>query len=102
MSSALALAGVTYVLRDLLNDGLINNNTLDSDVRVTARPPARDPSAATAQESQLNLFLYQVSPNTGWRNASLPSRDFGGARITNPPLALDLQCAGTPVCHRRR
>ena len=89
MSTALALAGVTYVLRDLLNDGLINN-TLDTSVRVTARPPVRDPSISTAQESQLNVFLYHVSPNTGWRNAALPSRDSSGVRASNPPLALNL------------
>src|SRR5262249_17931929 len=26
----------------------------------------------------------------GWRNAGLPSRDGGGTRLTNPPLAVDL------------
>jgi len=31
-----------------------------------------------------------VSPNSGWRNAGLPSRDGAGERRTNPPLALDL------------
>src|SRR5262249_42990727 len=40
--------------------------------------------------NQLNLFLYQVTPNLGWRNEGLPSRDGKGARLSNPPLALDL------------
>jgi hypothetical protein len=38
----------------------------------------------------LNLFLYHVQPNPGWRNIGLPSRDAAGTRATNPPLALDL------------
>ena len=44
MSSALAIAGVTAVLRDLLNDGLINHNVsglLGSTVTVSALPPDR-------------------------------------------------------------
>ncbi|HET7536467.1 MAG TPA: DUF4255 domain-containing protein, partial [Candidatus Didemnitutus sp.] len=89
MSSALAIAGVTYLLRDLLNDGLINH-ALDSNVRVSARPPLRDFSTTTSEQSQLNVFLYQVSPNLGWRNLGLPSRDSNGTRVANPPLALDL------------
>ena len=44
MSSALAIAGVTAVLRDLLNDGLINHNVsgvLGSTVTVSVLPPDR-------------------------------------------------------------
>jgi hypothetical protein len=44
----------------------------------------------TADPNQLNLFLYHVAPNPGWRNTALPSRDEEGTRLTNPPLALDL------------
>jgi hypothetical protein len=39
----------------------------------------------------LNVFLFQVAPNLGWRNVGLPSRSSTGERITNPPLALDLR-----------
>ena len=40
---------------------------------------------------RLNLFLYQVTPNRGWRNVALPSRSaVSGERLTNAPLALDL------------
>jgi hypothetical protein len=42
------------------------------------------------ETSRINLFLYQVTPNQGWRNASLPSRDGDGLRVANPPLGLDL------------
>lgn len=91
MSSALAIAAVTAVLRDLLINGLIDRDLVSSvgDVKVTALPPDRITTGAD-EESQLNLFLYNVTPNPGWRNVGLPSRDGGGDRTTNPPLALDL------------
>ena len=94
MSTALAIAGVTAVLRDLLNDGLINHNVsgvLGSTISVSALPPDRVVSGNGAEPTQLNLFLHQVTPNMGWRNARLPSRDSSGKiRTSNPPLALDL------------
>ena len=94
MSTALAIAGVTAVLRDRLNDGMVNHNVagvLGSTVSVTALPPDRVLPAEGAEATQLNLFLYQVSPNIGWRNEALPSRDASGRhRLTNAPLALDL------------
>ncbi len=31
-----------------------------------------------------------MTQNAAWRNAALPSRNADGARLTNPPLALDL------------
>lgn len=94
MSSALAIAGVTAVLRDLLNDGMVNRNVsgvLGSTVTVTARPPDRVVPANGTEATQLNLFLHAVTPNAGWRNERLPSRDASGrVRLTNPVLALDL------------
>ena len=45
---------------------------------------------APPRTNVLNFFLYQVTPNLGWRNADLPSRENGGSRTTYPPLALDL------------
>jgi hypothetical protein len=93
VSSALAIAGVTAVLRDLLNNGIIDHNVSATlgNVTVTARPPDRVLSDTTIDEApQLNIFLHQVSPNLGWRNVELPSRDHHGRRLKNPPLALDL------------
>jgi hypothetical protein len=94
MSSALAIAGVTAVLRDLLNDGMINHNVsgvVGSTVTVTVHPPDRVASDGASEKTQLNLFLHQVTFNNGWRNHGLPSRDSSGRhRLTNPPLALDL------------
>lgn len=94
MSTALAIAGVTAVLRDLLNDGLINHNisgVLGSSVTVSVQAPDRVVAANAAEASQLNLFMYLVTPNQGWRNEGLPGRDGSGRqRLSNPPLALDL------------
>ncbi|MDP5220835.1 DUF4255 domain-containing protein [Ruegeria sp. 2205SS24-7] len=94
MSTALALAGVTHVLRDRLNDGMVNHNVagiLSTSVTVSVAAPDRVVAADAAEESQLNLYLYKVTPNTGWSQMGLPSHDStGGHRLTNPPLALNL------------
>ena len=91
MAGPFAIAAVTAVLKDLLNDGM-NNHDLSAlgHVTVTALPPDRIPVSAAEEKSQINLFMYQVTPNIGWRNAGLPSRGSDGQRLTNPPLALDL------------
>jgi hypothetical protein len=93
MSTGLAIASVTAVLKDLLNNGVIDHDVSSSvgnNVLVTALPPDRIDVSDSNQQSQLNLFLYQVTPNQGWRNEDLPSRNSNGDRISNPPLALDL------------
>ncbi|MDB5970545.1 MAG: hypothetical protein JWQ90_2995 [Hydrocarboniphaga sp.] len=94
MSSALAIAGVTAVLRDKLNDGVVNGNVsgiLGTTVTVSALPPDQVVSASGSETSQLNLFLHKVTLNTGWCNEGLPSRDTAGqTRLSNPPLALNL------------
>lgn len=90
MSSPLAIAAVTALLKDLLNDGLIDNDLARvGSFSVTAAPPDRVTTGETEQ-NRLNLFLYHVTPNQGWRNAALPSRGAKGERLSNPPLALDL------------
>lgn len=90
MSNALAIAAVTAALKDVLNEGLlgVDLSTVGS-YSISATPPDRITTGAT-EPNQLNLFLYQVTPNPGWRNAAFPSRDAAGARLRNPPLALDL------------
>src|SRR5215216_6215328 len=93
MSTALAIASVTHVLKDLLNNTLIDHDvtgTMGVNVKVTALPPDRVDATATTDQSQLNLFMYQATPNQGWRNERLPSHNGQGERINNPPLALDL------------
>jgi hypothetical protein len=90
MSSPLAIAAVTATLKDLLNDGLLNHDLSSvGSFSVTALPPDRV-STGQNEPNQLNLFLYQVTPNMGWRNVGLPSRDGTGVRLSAAPLALDL------------
>ncbi len=102
MSTALAIAGVTAVLQNLLSAGLVNNDAtgvLGSSVTVSALPPDRVLSANGAEATQLNLFLYHVTPNRGWANEGLPSRDGAGLqRLSNPPLALDLHYLLSAYC----
>jgi hypothetical protein len=92
VSSALAIAGVTAVLKDLLDGAMIDHNltsTMGQGVVVSALAPdsielGNDPTR------RLNLFLHQATPNAAWRNVGYPSRNSAGERIGNPPLALDL------------
>jgi len=92
VSNALAIASVTAVLKDLLNEGVINHQLsgVVGEVTVSALPPDRVLVNGQPETSRINLFLYQVTPNPGWRNAALPSRDADGGRVSNPPLGLDL------------
>jgi hypothetical protein len=88
VSNALGIAAVTAVLRDLLNNGLIDASV--GDVTVSAQAPDRI-ETDNGDLTQLNLFLYQVTPNQGWRNVGLPSVDSAGtSRLATHPLALDL------------
>lgn len=92
MSSALAIAAVTAVIKDLLDNAVIGqsvNSAVGGSVTVTALPPSRV-AAGKDEVPQLNLFLYHVAPNPGWRNMGLPSTGSRGERLANPPLALDL------------
>ncbi|HMP43449.1 MAG TPA: DUF4255 domain-containing protein, partial [Roseiflexaceae bacterium] len=80
------------VLRDLLQDGLIDHDVGGAlgDVTVSVLAPARVSETLAADASQLNLFLYHISPNSGWRNHGLPVRDARGTLVSDPPLALNL------------
>jgi predicted RNA-binding protein with TRAM domain len=91
VSTALAIAATTAVLKRILENGITSANLTGilNNITVSALPPDRIP-AGENEVSQLNLFLYQVTPNQGWRNAELPSRDQRGDRLSGPPLAVDL------------
>jgi hypothetical protein len=93
MSSALAICGVTRVLQYLLNNVLNPIDKLNV-VKVSALAPDIVQRNFKDGESllQVNLFLHQVSPNAAWRNEGLPARAAAGSsRLSNPPLALNLQ-----------
>jgi hypothetical protein len=69
MSSALAIASVTAFLKNLLENGLVDegiNASIGGDAVVSALPPDRI-TTGTDERPQLNLFLHQVTPHTGLR-----------------------------------
>ena len=76
VSNALAIASVTAVLKDLLNNGVIDHQLsgVVGEVTVSALPPDRLLVAGEQETSRINLFMYHVTPNPGWRNVGLPSR----------------------------
>ena len=95
MSSALAIAGVTAVLQHYLGNVYTPlTPALGGVVSVSAKAPdliQHDLDKGTAAPVQVNLFLHQVTHNSGWRNQGLPSIGGDGmTRLKNPPLALDL------------
>ncbi|PAP76026.1 DUF4255 domain-containing protein [Rubrivirga marina] len=91
MSSALAIASVTAVIREVVRDAFVDHGVpvLLGSADVTAVAPDRIALGDTGDVG-LNVYLYGTTPNPGWRNAGLPSRNRHGDRLTNAPLALDL------------
>ncbi|HEY1345692.1 MAG TPA: DUF4255 domain-containing protein [Streptosporangiaceae bacterium] len=90
MTSGLGVAATTAVLRSILENGFSQLNLAPlGHITVSALPPDRI-TVGQGETSTLNLFMYHATPNPGWRNVDLPSRDTGGDRVSNPPLALDL------------
>jgi len=92
MSSPLAIGAVSAVLRNLLDNGMIEAGAaMGTTVTVSAVAPDTISLEDNGDGPRLNLFLYQATPNSGWRNVALPSRgSVSGERLTNAPLALDL------------
>jgi hypothetical protein len=88
VSAPLAIASITAVLKDLLGNGLVrySKSTRLGDVSVTVLPPDRITLGAD-ESSQLNLFLYRVTPHT-----KLPqkSKDQKYSNGQNGRLVLDL------------
>ncbi|MBX3599009.1 MAG: DUF4255 domain-containing protein [Rubrivivax sp.] len=90
MSSPLAIGAVSAVLRNLLDNGLIDASGPLGPVTVSAIAPDRIDLEASDPTPRLNLFLHQVSRNAAWSNRELPTRAPSGERVANTPLALDL------------
>jgi len=92
MSDYLAVGGVSAVLCSILSTALASGGPttiLGPTPGITAVSPDL---ITTGQNEQprLNLFMYYVSLNPALRNLGLPSSNAQGARLSNPPLALDL------------
>lgn len=87
---ALAIAAVTAILKNLLEDAVSDlSSLLNGKVTVSALPPEQI-RLRDEENPRINIFLYQVAFNQGWRNEGLPSRDRNGTSLSNSPLALDL------------
>ncbi len=94
MSTALAVAGVTAVLRGVLDAWLVDQNAATAlggaNPEVSAVAPDTIELTGANAAPRLNLFLHHVSRNAGWSNEDLPSRNGSGERNASPALALDL------------
>lgn len=82
MSNFLAIATVTTVLSQMLQ-GAVQVDVPGAAVR-NVRPDRDVPSMG------LNIYLYQVSYNSAWRNTDLPTRSSNAAVVQRPQVALDL------------
>lgn len=89
VTNALGIAAVTAVLKDRLNDAVINANVV-ANVLISALPPERLSQAGADPGNRLNMFLYRVERNQGWINECLPERRSSGGKVNNSYLALDL------------
>jgi hypothetical protein len=94
LSSPLAIAGVTAVLRDMIEAWLINQNVNAAlggqNAEVSAVAPDMIETTGANASPRLNLFFHQATENAAWRNSAQPSRDTRGERASSQPLALDL------------
>jgi hypothetical protein len=91
VSTALGIAATTRVITAVIDDHIGNANLTGilGAAHTSSTPPDRiqtDPPEHTG----LNLFLYHVTFNSGWREVKLPSRNGSGDVIDRPPLAIDL------------
>ena len=91
MSNVLAIAAVTQLLKDMLNDAMINGDVsqvMGADFLVTALPPDRVVNeAADQQQPTLNLFLHRITPNAALQQEDFPTRDASGRLTRRPRLA---------------
>src|SRR5262245_52289646 len=85
MSNALAIATVTATLQQMLS-GAMAKSGVPGAIATNLRPD----DEAGLQSPSVNIFLYQVTPNTAFRNADLPTRRADGTLLRRPQAALDL------------
>lgn len=94
MSTALAVAATSRVIAAVIDDavaaarmtlpGILGAATTSS------APPDHLATDKANEVTNLNLFLYHVTYNQGWREIGLPTRGPEGSRIGRAPLAIDL------------
>lgn len=78
MSDSFAIAAVTSTLSYILEN--------EGGIAVTTKPP----DTSSDSTARLNIFLYQVTPNLGYRNMDAPARSYSGELVRKQQLGLDL------------
>ncbi|QTA89103.1 DUF4255 domain-containing protein [Desulfonema magnum] len=78
MSNYLAIATVTEVLKELLQEAV-------QGAAVTTMHPSKQ-----KESPAINIYMYQVNPNKSLRNTDLPTRRSNGSLIQCPQIALNL------------
>lgn len=94
MSTALAVAATSRVLSAVIDDAvaaarLTIGGILGAATTSTA-PPDHILTGTKDEITHLNLFLYHVTYNQGWREVGLPTRGADGKTTNRAPLAIDL------------
>lgn len=90
MSDPRAIAATTLALKTLLRQAFVASDLPRlAEAAITALPPDRVKVGAD-EAAQMNVYLRHAEPSAAWRNIGLASHDTSGARIANPPLALEL------------
>jgi hypothetical protein len=94
VSTALAIGATSRVLASIIDDevaaakltlpGILGSATTSSS------PPDHVVTGPQNETSCINLFLYHVTYNQGWKNVDLPTRGSNGAVRGRAPLAIDL------------
>jgi hypothetical protein len=85
MSNVFAVATVTEAIVQVLSDSI--GAAQVTGAHVTALSPDAE---SGLPDSGVNVFLYQVTPNTALRNADLPTRAADGTLLRRPQAAVDL------------
>jgi hypothetical protein len=94
MSTALAVAATSRVIAAIIDEAVASARlTLTSvlgSATTTSVPPDHISAGTATEITNLNLFLYHVTYNQGWREVGLPTRGSDGSVINRAPLAIDL------------
>lgn len=85
MSDYRAVAAVTTTLQNMLQSAVAA--AVPGAIVKTGRP---EKTPSTTSTGEVNIFLYQVTPNAAFRNADLATRRSDGTLIRAPQVALDL------------
>jgi len=87
MSNYLAIATVTAALGRMVHAAAESSGV--GSVSLDFGRPTAIVEGQTARK--VHIYLYQVNPNTAWRNSDLPARDSEGRLVDRPRTALNLR-----------